>query len=976
MSCVQAEVREYIPAMRITSLLLDAFLKCATKCHLRSLGEIGVGNEYAEWVRSQEESCQREAARALQETVPETERVVAPPATENLKAAQWRLAVDLVAQTPESGADSPVNESQPNEKAHGLGALCSEQLLESRLHAVERVPSEGRGKPAQFVPIRFIFRNKLTKDDRLLLGFDALVLSQVLGRAVSLGKIIHGDDHATLKVKTSDLVGEVRKRVKKMAALLSSPSPPDLVLNRHCAECEFQARCRKVAVEKDDLSLLALMSAKERNKLHSKGIFTITQLSYTFRPRRRPRKLRDKREKYHHSLKALAIREKKIHIVGSPELKIEGTPVYLDVEGLPDRDFYYLIGLRIGNGESAVQHSLWADTVADEGKIWRDFLGILETVEKPVLIHYGSYETTFLKSMGERFGEPPDGSVAKAIQAGVNLLSVTFAQVYFPTFSNGLKEIAGSLGFRWSDPTATGIRTVVWRQEWTESKVPASKQALLTYNAEDCAALEAVAHKLLDLHEGSPEAGVPLHSEAVDTAKMKWESPYGFKRNTFVFSELKAINDAAYWDYQRERVYVKSNVNVKHALPRPQRPRKVLPPNKTTDCPRPRKCPKCASRKFFKHTKYAKTVFDLKFMRHGIKRWITRYRYHRYQCQRCRTVFQPEGTCWRKGKFGSEIIAYSLYLSIELRLPQLHVASKLNRLFGFHLDSSNIGRFKTEAAEHYKDTYNALVKRLCSGRLLHADETRGRVRDDDGFVWVFANMEEVAYFYTETREGDLVQTMLKDFKGVLVSDFYAAYDSIQCPQQKCLIHLIRDLNDDVLKHPYDEEMKQIALAFALLLKPMVESIDRYGLKTRFLKKHLASVKRFYRQISETNLQSETAVKFKERLEKNRDKLFTFLSFDGVPWNNNNAEHAVKPFAALRQIFGGITTEKGIREYLVLLSLCQTCKYMGVDFLDFLRSGEKDIHAFAESRRGRRRRTRTSQPDGLSADAIPDAGGQP
>src|ERR1039458_2990350 len=201
MSCVQAQVREYVPAMRITSLLLDAFLKCATKCHLRSLGEIGAGIEYAEWVRSQEESCQREAPRALQET----ERVVAPPATENLKAAQWRLAVDLVAQTPESGADSPVSESQPNKEAHGLGAPCSEQLLESRLHALERVPSEGRGKPAQFVPIRFVFRNKLTKDDRLLLAFDAWVLSQGLGREVSLGKIIHGDDHATLKVKTSAL---------------------------------------------------------------------------------------------------------------------------------------------------------------------------------------------------------------------------------------------------------------------------------------------------------------------------------------------------------------------------------------------------------------------------------------------------------------------------------------------------------------------------------------------------------------------------------------------------------------------------------------------------------------------------------------------------------------------------------------------------------------------------------------------------
>ena len=158
--------------------MFDAFLKCATKCHLRSLGETDSGNEYAEWVRSQEESYQREAVRALQEGVPETERVVAPPAAENLKAAKWRLAVDLLAQTPDGSADSQVRESQPNEETRRLGGPRSEQLLESRLQAVERVPSEGRGKPAQFVPIRFVFCNKLTKDDRLLLAFDALVLSQ------------------------------------------------------------------------------------------------------------------------------------------------------------------------------------------------------------------------------------------------------------------------------------------------------------------------------------------------------------------------------------------------------------------------------------------------------------------------------------------------------------------------------------------------------------------------------------------------------------------------------------------------------------------------------------------------------------------------------------------------------------------------------------------------------------------------------
>ena len=50
--------------------------------------------------------------------------------------------------------------------------------------------------------------------------------------------------------------------------------------------------------------------------------------------------------------------------------------------------------------------------------------------------------------------------------------------------------------------------------------------------------------------------------------------------------------------------------------------------------------------------------------------------------------------------------------------------------------------------------------------------------------------------------------MLRNFKGVLVSDFYAAYDAIDCPQQKCLIYFIRDLNDDLLKNPYDDGVKR------------------------------------------------------------------------------------------------------------------------------------------------------------------------
>jgi len=374
--------------------------------------------------------------------------VAVSPPLENLKAARWRLATNLAEHV-----------------------RMNTYVLDSELQGVERSPSESPGGPARLMPIRFIFTNKLSEDDKLLIAFDAFVLSNVTEHEIAFGKIIHGDDHRALKVKTTILYSEVQKRVERAVALLSSRTPPDLVLNRHCAECEFQTRCRRKATEADDISLLSGMSGQARKKLHGKGIFTITQLSYTFRPRRRPRGMRDRQEKYHHSIKALALRERKIHIVGRPELNIEGTPIYLDVEGLPDRDFYYLIGLRVGTGDSAVHRSLWADTAADEGKIWREFLGILETVEKPLLIHYGSYETAFLKRMGERYGKPPDGSAAtETIKAAVNLLSVIFAHVYFPTFSNGLKEIAGHLGFQWSDPAVTGIETIKWRHEWSASR--------------------------------------------------------------------------------------------------------------------------------------------------------------------------------------------------------------------------------------------------------------------------------------------------------------------------------------------------------------------------------------------------------------------------------------------------------------------------------------------------------------------------
>ena len=423
--------------MNISSLLFEDYLQCPTKCWLRSRTEPTSGNVYAEWARAENETYFQDGLKHLLVTLPESNRATAPPIPKNLKDVPWCLAVN---------------------------ARWTTSAIESRLQAVERIPSEDHGRPAEFIPYRFEFANKLAKEHKLLLAFDAFLLSEVLGCEVNLGKIVDGDSYATLKVKVPAFASEIRKGIKAITALLAGNSPPNLVLNRHCGQCEFKTRCSTQAKEKDELSLLSGISEKDRQRLHSKGIFTVTQLSYAFRPRRHRRESRGKQEKHHHSLRALAIRENKIHAVGIPDLKLKGTPVFLDVEGLPDRDFYYLIGIRIQAAEGSVQHSFWADDAKEEKLIWNDFLGVLSEITNPHLIHYGSYETTFLKRMCERHGRPPaDLQGATAVDHATNLLSFIYAQIYFPTYSNGLKEITEYLGFRWSGSLTSGLETIVCR---------------------------------------------------------------------------------------------------------------------------------------------------------------------------------------------------------------------------------------------------------------------------------------------------------------------------------------------------------------------------------------------------------------------------------------------------------------------------------------------------------------------------------
>ena len=806
------------------------------------------------------------------------------------------------------------------------------------------------------LPILFLPSEKSEVSDSLLVCFGALALSQATGILADIGMLICGDGHRRRTVRIRGYVVRTRQIIDAISTTCRNQEPPPLALNRHCAVCDFQSRCREMAIDRDDLSLLTAATLKERARFGAKGISTITQLSYAYRPRRRKHTNRGgdrsskssqrppQMVKNDHNLKALAIKKSQIHVVGTPSLRFEGTAVFLDVEGMPDRDFYYLAGLQYEHAGEQVEHSFWADSPQDEREIWENCLRTIKAIGNAQVVSYGAYENRFLKQMRARYVRTPDEVefVDRLIETSVNLVGCIYGKIYFPTFSNSLKEIGRYLGFEWAWKTASGAATPLLRRAWELGVDNEFKSKLIRYNIDDCRAASMVAAALVRVCDGGTST-----LNAINVASLEVEPQGTFGRFVGALPEFEKINNAAYWDYQHDKIFVRSNPLLKKAIKRRSRTkRRVLPTNTTIEPSRPRNCPACNSTAVSRNGRYHRVITDLKFSDGGVRRWLIKYIVDQYKCSVCRLSFISDDRKLGRSPFGPDVLAYVVYNVVELYIPQNKLSRIVQKFFGFTLDQPTICRMIPKAVQKYRDTYEEIRQRLSDGRLIHADETHVSVQGKDSYVWVFTSMEDVIYIWSGTREATVATEFLKEFSGVLVSDFYPAYDTVGCRQQKCLIHLIRDLNDNIFSEPFNNEIKEIGQDFSALLKPVIDTIDRFGLKTHFLRSHKPAVKRFFDVLLSRKYHTSLAQKAQERFARNRGRLFTFLDYDNVPWNNNNAEHAVKLFARLRDVIDGTTTERGIRDYLILLSICQTCAYREIDFFEFLRSKERKIDGYS------------------------------
>ena len=201
-------------------------------------------------------------------------------------------------------------------------------------------------------------------------------------------------------------------------------------------------------------------------------------------------------------LQAMAVRDKTVYVFGTPQLPSSPVRIYVDMEGDPDENYVYLIGMIVVRDGTETRHSFWADSKEQEPQIFEAFLGEVAKYEDASVFCYGAYERAFLKRMRKQAKRKAVAD--RVLNALFNILSVIYSHVYFPTYSNGLKDIGRCLGCSWSEPDASGIQSIVWRRRWESTGSDEWKQKLTTYNLEDCAALRKVTEAVYAVVDVTP----------------------------------------------------------------------------------------------------------------------------------------------------------------------------------------------------------------------------------------------------------------------------------------------------------------------------------------------------------------------------------------------------------------------------------------------------------------------------------------
>ena len=282
-------------------------------------------------------------------------------------------------------------------------------------------------------------------------------------------------------------------------------------------------------------------------------------------------------------------------------------------------------------------------------------------------------------------------------------------------------------------------------------------------------------------------------------------------------------------------------------------------------------------------------------------------------------------------RLGINLVSLIVSLREEGRLPIRTIQWYLRTVHQLHLSVGGIVEVIRGAAQRAQSTVAQVLERIRASPVVHADETGWRQDGNNGYVWTFSTPTE-RYFVRRGRHKEVVDEVLGDsFNGVLVSDFYAAYNHYPGLKQRCWAHLLRDIHDLRVLYPQDTRLAQwahrvhqIYAEAKDIASSKIQSGQRQGYQLRMEGKLLVLCRPF--------LSDPLAVQAKlcRRMERFIKELFVFVAHPDAPPQNNAAERSLRPLVTSRKISGGTRSQQGSNSKMALASLFGSWRARGLN----------------------------------------------
>ena len=619
---------------------------------------------------------------------------------------------------------------------------------------------EGKSNLGKFSyePVIFLGTNQIAKENRLELAFLGFLLDKIQNKSPEKGIIIgkNGGKHqvelAKLKKSLKTAIAEIQDFDK---------NPPKLLLNRHCPQCPFENLCKNQAQKEDNLSLLDRITSKQISKLDKKGIFTIKQLSFIYKPRRRNKKVKNPPISFKPELQALAIRTQKTYIQRLPELNRKPTELFLDIEGLPDEGFFYLFGILLIDADTQNYYSFWADNQQDESVIWNQTIQLITSYPESPIYHYGSFEPTAFEKLAKKYNT----NIEEIKKRFININTFIYGKIYFPAYSNGLKDLGKLLGAKWSNEKASGLQTIIWRNAWEEGQQNL-KPILQTYNQEDCLALKILTDELTRIKTVATTSNdVEFVQNPKKIASEVSKGVHNHFNSVLIFAHSNAN---------------KSKISFEKHIPEYTKSKRKGITFST---------PKITKKEFVNHIEFCplhtdnklitskmpckKIIVDIIFSKNGVRKSVTEYSGWKGYCELC-DKYHKNNIYENHGNYGFSFKAWLIYQRVALQLPYSKINESLDAIFGKKMSCvGNYANFMKNMASFYQETECKIITQLHLSTCIHADETSINIKGNNQYIWTFTNDKYVVFKLSINRESNLAFNFLNEYKGVLITDFFS-----------------------------------------------------------------------------------------------------------------------------------------------------------------------------------------------------------